>query len=161
MKSFNLILSVILLPTIAMANGRDEASQLCTKLTFSSDRDSCLKVVRDGEFFTVSAAKVCAGVTFSSDAVACMKAIKDRTYLSAEIDTCAKETFGSSTTDCFKKSGKPYKKTDTRHESDSRLTDSELLRDLRQIERDVRDDRRSRALDDLSHLIRKLERRMN
>lgn len=163
MKNYKLFLATFLLPTIvfAQSSGRDEASQLCTKLTFSSDKDACLKIVREGEYFSARAAKVCTGVTFGSDAVSCMKAIRDKDYMSAEIDRCAKETFGSSTTDCFKTNGKSYKKAEPsrERERESRISDQDILRELRQIERDVRDERRTRALDDLRDLIRRVERR--
>ena len=62
----------------ASSDGRGEAFNFCSKLTFKSSVDACLQVVRQAHYFDVDALTVCGALSFESSKVDCVRVIAER-----------------------------------------------------------------------------------
>lgn len=86
--------------------GLEEASRVCSRLTFDSSKMKCLSAIRGIYYLEVEAVRVCGNLTFDNSTIECLKAIRGKVYMSAEVDICRNMTFDSSTVECFKESGR-------------------------------------------------------
>jgi hypothetical protein len=82
-------------------NRNDEAYNVCAGMTFGSDTNACMDVVR-GRYFQSDALRTCAQQTFASDQISCMKQIADNDYEPAAVQVCQGLTFSSDTNSCMK-----------------------------------------------------------
>jgi hypothetical protein len=83
--------------------GRERAASLCQSLTFSSDRDDCMRIVRNARFFSGGAVSVCRSLMFTSDKQECLRVAANREYLKADIQTCKNKMFASQKIDCLRR----------------------------------------------------------
>ncbi len=88
-------------------DGRETAAQACSQAAFDSDRQECIRIVSQARWFDVNAVGVCRRVNFSSEVPQCIGSIANKSYLRAETDLCAKESFGSGIVRCLQNSGRP------------------------------------------------------
>jgi len=82
------------------SRGNDEAYNVCANMTFGSDVNACMDVVR-GRYFQSDALRTCAQNTFASDQIACMKKIADNEYDPAAVSVCQGLTFASDKLSCM------------------------------------------------------------
>lgn len=93
--------------------GRQEAFQLCGRLSFSDDTQSCYQVVKSGSF-TREAVAVCSGNSFSDDIIACLRTIKDGTFQPEALIICNAISFSDERITCLRAiRGKVYQDVET------------------------------------------------
>jgi hypothetical protein len=117
----------------SFSEGREEAAQACQELTFVSDQNACMKIVKDAKTFSQNAVTLCTKMTFSSNAVDCFKAIKDKTYLDTEVEQCEIESTDWSRTSCLNRAGKKASRSHRpqwRSSFDARNEAAEVCKDL-------------------------------
>ncbi|MDX6771033.1 MAG: hypothetical protein SF051_15995 [Elusimicrobiota bacterium] len=130
-------------------DGRETAAAACADADFDSDRRECMQVVGRAYYFDAAAVAVCRRVNFSSEVPACIAAIADKTFLRAETESCARESFGSGIVSCFQQSGRSTER--------GRDGDARLRRQLRRVQQLLRDGRYREAERELDDLIGALE----
>lgn len=85
--------------------GLDEATTVCSRMPFDTDKMKCLNLVRDRSF-DIGAVAICGGMPFDSDKMKCLELIRDRQFSSsAEIAICAKMPFNSDKMKCLAEAG--------------------------------------------------------
>lgn len=130
-------------------DGRELAASACASAAFDSDRQKCMRTVSAAYYFDGNAVNVCRKVSFSSEVPECIDAIADKTYLRAESENCARESFGSGIIRCFRESGRSTER--------GRGDDAYMRRQLRRVRALMRDGRYREAERELDELIGSLE----
>jgi hypothetical protein len=106
MKQMILIALMTMTGLMAQAAGRQEASAICTSMSFDSNRNQCISDLARYDYFEQGAIDICRGLSFDSGKNECVKVIGNKSYEAYEIDNCKKSSFDSTKTDCLKNSGR-------------------------------------------------------
>lgn len=103
-----LIVLLTMTSSLAFAGDRNTAyNMVCRDLTFESDRNRCVEIIRPYSYFNDEALAICAGFTFDSNKTQCLGFIGGKQYDGYEIDTCKNATFDSDKLACLKANGRP------------------------------------------------------
>lgn len=86
-------------------DGKSSAASMCMSMSFSSDQDNCMAVVRSAAYFDQNAVPICKGLSFVSDQMTCLGDIKQKSFLSYEITFCSNKSFTSDKLSCLSSSG--------------------------------------------------------
>lgn len=81
--------------------------KFCQPLTFTTDRQNCVNIIRKYTYFKESALDICAPMTFTSEQFKCLDSVGNKTYMDFEITECDNENFESQKITCLAKSGTP------------------------------------------------------
>ncbi|HEY8271818.1 MAG TPA: hypothetical protein VIG33_13085, partial [Pseudobdellovibrionaceae bacterium] len=98
---------VALSAVMAQAAGRQEASEVCTSMSFDSDRNYCISAISKYDYFDQGAINLCLGMSFDSGKKECISNIGNKTYDPYELTNCEKNDFDSSKNQCLKGAGRP------------------------------------------------------
>jgi hypothetical protein len=142
---------VVLSGVLAQAAGRQEAYEICTSMTFDSDRNACVSAIGKHEYFDQGAINVCVGMTFDSGKSECVSNIADKTYDPYETTNCAKNSFDSGKNECLKSSGRPA------HGRSGCLSKQDVIFELQLLDRMVSHGDNLRARDAIYSLINNLQ----
>lgn len=131
-------------------DGRDSAARVCRSAAFDSDKNKCLEIVSQGDYFDAAAVAACGKLAFSSSIPQCMAAIQDKTYVSEIVRGCAENAFDSGKITCLERNGRRYRR--------GRGGNAQILRRLRDIEYDLERRDIVSALFNVRDLIRFVKR---
>lgn len=106
MRSIVMVL-MVLSGSLVQAAGRQEASEICTSMSFDSDRNSCISAISKFDYFEQGAINICLRLSFDSDKKQCVSNIGNKTYELYEITNCEKNSFDSGKIQCLKDAGRP------------------------------------------------------
>jgi len=103
-----LIVLLTMTSSLAFAGDRNTAyNMVCRDLTFESDRNRCVEIIRPHSYFDDQALAICADFTFDSNKTQCLGFIAGKQYDGYEIDTCKNATFDSDKLTCLRVNGRP------------------------------------------------------
>lgn len=102
-----LIASLLLCSSVmAFAGDRNTAYEaVCKNMSFESDRNKCVQVIRPFSYFDERALSICTIFPFDSTQMECLGYIGDKRYEMYEIDICQNATFDSEKLKCLKDNG--------------------------------------------------------
>lgn len=106
MKQMILIALMTMTGLMAQAAGRQEASEICTSMSFDSTRNQCISELAKYDYFEQGAIDLCKGMSFDSGKIECVKVIGNKAYEAYEIDNCRKSSFDSTKTQCLSTAGR-------------------------------------------------------
>ncbi|MNL28437.1 hypothetical protein D3C87_1500790 [compost metagenome] len=95
----------------AQAAGREEASQICTSMSFDSGKSACIASIRNYEYFERGAIDICSGMSFDSGKLQCVTAIGNKTYENYEIQACEVQSFDSGKVSCLQNGGRAFRRS--------------------------------------------------
>lgn len=154
MKAMILIAFVLVSSALtAQAAGREEASKICSSMSFESSRNQCLEKLRPFEYFDTGAIEVCKTMGFDSTMVQCVSAIGDKAYENYEIENCLAQDFDSTKLSCLNNNGKRY----TRPQQQNCISKGRLVQKLKDVEYLVYNGQNRSAGFELRDLINTLE----
>ena len=81
-------------------------NMVCKNLSFESDRNKCLEIIRPHNYFDNQALAICASFTFDSNKFQCLTNIAEKQYEAYEIDACKNKSFDSDKLTCLKVNGR-------------------------------------------------------
>ena len=103
-----LIVLLTMTSSLAFAGDRNTAyNMVCRDLTFESDRNRCVEIIRPHSYFDDQALAMCAAFTFDSNKTQCLGFIGGKQYDGYEIDACKNTTFDSDKLTCLRVNGRP------------------------------------------------------
>lgn len=99
MKRLLLAALTVLVSTAAQASSQ-AAYAVCDSFIYSSDKLTCLDIVRGG-YFQNSALDTCRTQVYSSDKLSCLRSIKNNSYDNDALSVCNSMIYGSDKTSCM------------------------------------------------------------
>lgn len=112
MKSMILIAFVLVSSALsAQAAGRQEASEICSSMSFDSGKSACINSIRNYEYFDNGAIDICSGMSFDSGKLQCVVAIGNKTYENYEISACETQSFDSGKVSCLTNGGRTFRRS--------------------------------------------------
>lgn len=104
--SFSFSMALLLLAVKTFAADQNFVYQkFCQPLTFTTDRQNCVNIIRKYTYFKESALDICAPMTFTSEQFKCLDSVGNKTYMDFEITECDTENFESQKISCLARSG--------------------------------------------------------
>ncbi len=100
-----LLLTVLFAQQSSAADQNQAYDLICKPMSFSSERASCVNIIRKYSFFQSEALQMCSEVNFNSDKMRCLDAIGNKSYMNFEISECQNENFESQKINCLINSG--------------------------------------------------------
>lgn len=103
-----LIVLLTMTSSLAFAGDRNTAYNLiCRDLTFESERNNCIEIIRPHSYFDDQALAICADFTFDSDKTKCLGLIGGKQYDAYEIEACKNTTYDPDKLTCLRVNGRP------------------------------------------------------
>ncbi len=100
--------AILLLGSNALAADQNYVYQkFCQPLTFTTDRQNCVNIIRKYTYFKESALDICQPMTFTSEQFKCLDTVGNKNFMDFEITECENESFESQKITCLAKSGTP------------------------------------------------------
>ncbi|MGZ3746601.1 MAG: hypothetical protein ACXWRE_04510 [Pseudobdellovibrionaceae bacterium] len=92
----------------AQAAGRQEASEICSSMSFDSSRNGCIAAIGKYDYFEQGAINLCMSMSFDNSKLECASTIGNKSYEPYEITNCEKNSFDSGKNQCLKTSGRSF-----------------------------------------------------
>ena len=141
----------ILTSTAILAGDRTTAYEVvCKNMSFESDRNKCIQVIRPFNYFDDEAVYICPLMAFDSKKIECLSYIGDKRYEGYEVETCRNATFESEKLRCLKENGNSST-------GGTCVPSRELVSELKQAKYDIRQGSPGTADKRLTYLISKIQ----
>lgn len=95
-----LFIGLVTILSLSSSFASQELFGFCNSMSFSDDKNSCLRVIKDGTFQT-DMVKKCRAMTFADDQIDCLKSIKNNYYQAEGVNFCSRMTFADDKQDCY------------------------------------------------------------
>lgn len=159
MKSMILIAFVLMSSALsAQAAGVQEASEICTSMSFDSGRQACVTAIKNFDYYDRAAIKICKGLSFDSGRQACITAIGDKAYEQFEIDLCGSQSFDSGKLTCLTTNGKTFRRGPPAPRQLRCYSTGDLIQKLQDIDSLVWNGQNRSARIELNYLMAELTR---
>lgn len=107
MKKTIAILALLLSSSVYAVTAGNPTVVICQNLPYSSDKLSCLQIVKD-HFFEEDIVTLCNAQPFPNEKLECLKQAADTVYDPDQLKVCIGMPYATEVIDCLKLIGTPY-----------------------------------------------------
>ncbi len=145
-----IVFMTLIASTLAFAGDRNTAYEVvCKNMSFESDRNRCIQVIRPFNYFDDGALQICPLMAFDSKKNECLGYIGDKIYAAYEVETCRNATFESEKLKCLRENGSPST-------GGPCVPTREIVAELRQAQNEIRQGYPGTADKRLTYVINKI-----